>query len=170
MEHKASNTDNPLASFFTTEEIELSRVLLQLAYPVSLSEYRRNVSKVRWGSSRKRSIPFSEPPVNGPNATATATTSPPAAAPVCCRPPSRDAKPKSSKRRRRRRREQYWVEKINELTERREVLNREVGKVRAYCEKLKAINSALKARKQELSSCRVQQPITSIDCGCFRSR
>jgi hypothetical protein len=43
------------------------------------------------------------------------------------------------------------------INERREVLKREVGKVGAYYhEKLKAINSELKARKQERSSCMVQ--------------
>jgi hypothetical protein len=46
MEHKASTADNSFAAFFTTEEIELSKILLQLAYPVSLSDHKHNVLKV----------------------------------------------------------------------------------------------------------------------------
>jgi hypothetical protein len=78
MEHKASNTDNPFAPFFTTEKIELSQVFLQLAYPISLLEHRCNVLKDSWDRNRKKSIPSSEP-VNSSNTTATATTSPHAA-------------------------------------------------------------------------------------------
>jgi hypothetical protein len=148
MEHKGGNTDNGLAAFFTTEEIELSKVLLQLAYPVSYSDYRRNVLNVNWGRTRKRIIQPSEPIIGA------------SAAPVCCWPlPPRGThaseKPKISKQRQRRRED--WQEMINE---RMEVLKREVGKVGKvgayYHEKLKAINSELKARKQERSSCMVQ--------------
>jgi hypothetical protein len=55
------------------------------------------------------------------------------------------------------------MEMINELTERRELLKREVGKVGAYYENLKAINSELKARKQELKPTSIMDIPADVD-------
>ncbi|PON93895.1 hypothetical protein TorRG33x02_102850 [Trema orientale] len=159
--------------FFSENEIEVAGILLQL--PELILGHHLNLGRLPfWGSKRRRSAlndnddtqndndnHQSSPAPPLPKAeeqplTVTATPTPKVeasspATPLSFSPSESDEKPKPLKRKvHLKRKREEWLEIINELTERRELLKREKETVSRYFDKLKAFNSELKARKDEL--------------------
>ncbi|KAA8528752.1 hypothetical protein F0562_036107 [Nyssa sinensis] len=161
---------------FDEDDIEVADILLNLPYLISESESRRRF-QITWGSKGRRSALYGNQspllrlplrPSSSPFLQRTCqveietdteripkvkveSTSP--ATPLSFSPSESDDKPKHShnKSSKKRTREEL-LKTIDELTRRRELLSGEVGTVRSYCDKLKAFNLVLKAKKQELSS------------------
>ncbi|PON70723.1 hypothetical protein PanWU01x14_077490 [Parasponia andersonii] len=152
--------------FFSENEIEVAGILLQL--PELILGHHLNLGRLPfWRSKRRRSAlndnddtqndnHQSSPAPPLPKAeeqplTVTKVEASSPATPLSFSPSESDEKPKPLKRKvHLKRKREEWLEIINELTERRELLKREKETVSRYFDKLKAFNSELKARKDEL--------------------
>lgn len=143
----------------TADEIAVAEILIDLPRLIIESESRCRLSP--WGGKRKRSIPViktaspsSSPPLNPappPPPEKLESSSP--ASPLAFLPSEleENQKPKPLKKKssfKERREEQ--LQKINELSQRKDLLHKDIENVKIYYEKLKSYNSALKSRKQEL--------------------
>lgn len=162
-------------ALLTADEIEVAEILLDLPRRIIESESRRRLFP--WGGKRKRSIPgmktastTSPPPINNPSppkrpppslprnvlvlALETKSEAPSPASPLAFFPseleentkPIKTQKKKSSLKTRK----EEQLHLIKELTQRKELMHKEIEKVRNYYEKLKSYNSALKSRRDEL--------------------
>ena len=139
MEHKA-----PPSPSFTSKELEVSEILLQLPSLILQSKFDRHTFKATWGCTKPRYTSLSEPGIDKTSRTESET-------PVSCLPIVVVAhkKPKNLKRKR-----GELFEIINQFSKRIESFKKEIANVKSHNETLKSFNSKLKERKQELmSSC-----------------
>ncbi|XP_057766094.1 uncharacterized protein LOC130986646 isoform X2 [Salvia miltiorrhiza] len=167
MEQSATSSSSLLASA-TEDEINVSRILLDLRNLMSLSE---SLSNCNWGRRRRRSCLEPPPPPltavpslpenrieerrtpikgedekHGGGARTTASPD----TPLSFSPSESDDKPKhSSKKTSKKRSREDYLDMIEGLTQRKELLSGEIENVKKYYNKLKAYNSQLKAMKQE---------------------
>ncbi|GLT73146.1 hypothetical protein SLA2020_450240 [Shorea laevis] len=162
----------------TTEEIEVAKILVELPQLILESDSRPRFP-FSWGVRKKRSVPGidytptqSLPPAKPSPPTPAAEAASPSlpgtvlvaaptkkvdasspATPLLFSPSESEEKPKPPKKNYslKRRRDQQ-LQLIEELSQRKELLQKEVENVRSYHNKLKAYNLALKARKQQFTS------------------
>lgn len=144
----------------TPDEIEVAEILVNLHHLIFESEFRPRFSF--WGFKKKRSVPQEKNPTPSPPPPPPAQPqqSPPPpknteaaspATPLSFSPSESEEKPKSRKRKLSlKRTKEEQLKMIEELTQRRELLFKEIENVKSYYDKLKAYNSALKNRKLQL--------------------
>ncbi|CAI9753385.1 unnamed protein product [Fraxinus pennsylvanica] len=145
---------------WTEEEIQVAEILLDLGNSVPVSESRSNLS---WGSKRRRSNPshaaahsLPSPSIHGTETEIQTQVKlePPSKSPttpLSFSPSESDEKSKNSKKRK-------YMEMIEGLTQRRDLLKGEVENVRNYYNKLKAYNLELKLMKQKaLTTCLINE-------------
>ncbi|KAK4434623.1 hypothetical protein Salat_0625100 [Sesamum alatum] len=167
----SSSKESSLLASATEDEIIVSQILLDLRNLMSLSE---SLSNFNWGRKRRRSCldaapplpPWLPPPVHDgieerrphikaeedveekPDAART-TASPDT--PLSFSPSESDEKSKhSSKKTSKKRSKQEYIDMIEGLTQRKDLLRGEIENVKKYYNKLKAYNSELNAIKQEV--------------------
>ncbi|KAL2499341.1 Uncharacterized protein Adt_24891 [Abeliophyllum distichum] len=166
MKQSKISRQNILSTFFTEEEIEVAETLLDLGNSVLVSESRNNFS---WGCRRKRSTLFAaqssapapsspSPSIHGteieiePQVKVQPSTSP--TTPLSFSPSESEEKSKHSSKKSKKRTREKYMEIIEGLTQRRDLLKGEVENVRNYYNKLKAHNLELKSMKQKaLTTC-----------------
>ncbi|CAK9178416.1 unnamed protein product [Ilex paraguariensis] len=175
-ESTSEDSQSSLSSSFSEYEIEVADIILNLPSLIAESE-SRNRQRFTWGTTRKRSVidsgtasgtsPSRIRSSPSPSLQRTSlvqnelergpevkveSTSP--VTPLSFSPSESDEKSKKAPRKNSKKRSrEEWLEIIDGLTQRRELLKGEVETVRNYYNKLKATNVELKAKKQELSSC-----------------
>lgn len=176
MESQSTTSSSSLLASATPDEIIVSLILLDLKKMMSLSE---SLSNFNWGRRRKRSCLEAPPPLASASSwpspspvnrieekklhikaaqeakhgggAARTTASPDT--PLSFSPSESDEKSKhslkKSSKKKTRQREEY-LDMIEALTQRKELLTGEIENVMKYYKKLKAYNSQLKAKKQEV--------------------
>ncbi|KAL1561092.1 hypothetical protein AAHA92_03839 [Salvia divinorum] len=154
MEQSAASCSSLISA--NEEEVAVCRILLGLRKLLSLSE---SLSDHNWGCRRRRSCLDAPPTLNGASslpenkigergAAVKAERSSPET-PLSFPPSECDDKRKhSSKKNSKKRLREGYLDMINGLTEQKELLSREIDKVRKFHNELKAYNSQLKSFKQ----------------------
>lgn len=178
MEQSATSSSFLIASA-TEDEIIVSQILLDLKNLMSLSE---SLSGFNWGRRRRRScleappaltsacsslenriverraqikVEEAEAPQDEKHGGGARTTASPDT-PLSFSPSESDEKPKhSSKKTSKKRSREEYLDMIEGLSQRKELLTGEIENVRKYYNKLKAHNSHLKAMKQEVLDSRL---------------
>ncbi|XAR64198.1 hypothetical protein NMG60_11024449 [Bertholletia excelsa] len=160
----STHVRSSFSALFGDDEIEVSSILLHLPRLIFESEplYRFQFG---WGARRRRSAidstssppprrrPTLPPPENTTCRGEHETSSP--ATPLFFLP-SESSDDKSNRSRRKKRlfllqSREEWLEMVEGLVHRRELLRRELEAVKNYWNKLKTLNLELKAKRQELS-------------------
>ncbi|KAI3460403.1 hypothetical protein Pfo_017066 [Paulownia fortunei] len=173
----SSSKESSLLASATEDEIIVSQILLDLKTLVSLSE---SLSNFNWGCRKRRSCLDAAPPlprapscpspsvhrtgneiaerrphikageVEEEKGDAARTTASPDT-PLCFSPSESDEKSKhSSKKNSKKRSREDYIDMIDGLTQRRDLLRGEIENVKKYYKKLKAYNSELKVMKREV--------------------
>ncbi|KAL0323193.1 UNVERIFIED_CONTAM: hypothetical protein Sangu_1938600 [Sesamum angustifolium] len=169
----SSSKESSLLASATEDEIIVSQILLDLRNLTSLSE---SLSNFNWGCRRRRSCLDAAPSLPPPTPSwlppplqrtdeahikaeevsleekpdAARTTASPDT-PLSFSPSESDEKSKhSSKKTSKKRSKQEYIDMIEGLTQRKDLLRGEIENVKKYYNKLKAYNSELKAIKQEV--------------------
>ncbi|XP_052202755.1 uncharacterized protein LOC127808309 isoform X2 [Diospyros lotus] len=175
---QSTSTFSPASSTsFVDEELEVCHILLSL--PNLIRQFDR--SPFTWGATRRRSAVDSKSsaswppplprPCHGETETETETEARPQAkveamspaTPLSFSPSESDekSKPPLKKISKKRTREE-WLEIIDGLTQRRELLRGELNTVTSYHKRLMAENLELKAKKQELSHLETIRGFSSV--------
>ncbi|XP_042063059.1 uncharacterized protein LOC121806948 [Salvia splendens] len=159
---QSADSRSSLISSANEDEFAVCRILLGLRKLLSLSE---SLSDHNWGCRRRRSCLVSPPslisasslpenrieeaclPLKAEEEEAAAVSSP--ETPLSFPPSECDDRHKhSSKKNSKKRLREGYLDMINRLTERKELLSREIKKVKKFHNELKAYNSQLKSFKQ----------------------
>ncbi|KAK4429381.1 hypothetical protein Salat_1238500 [Sesamum alatum] len=167
MRERSSIEQTSLLASATEDEIFVAKILLDLPSMIGLLD---SLAGFQWGSKRRRSslvegpsssrAPSSRSPTDveieerkpqaKAEAAAAATTSSPVS-PLHFSPSESDEKPRHTlKKSYKKRSKEQYIDTIEELTQRRDLLRGEIENVTKYYNKLNAYNLQLKALKQEV--------------------
>lgn len=168
MKHTTSGGTFILRTMFTENELDVCDILLDLEDLFFQSDSRTKFS-FKWGATKRRSaidstpspprLPCLQKPKHEEREIdskipklKTEVTSP--STPLAFSPSESEEKSKKNSKKMPRKK---WSDIIDGLTQRKELLTREVDVVRSYYNKLLTFNLALKAKKDELKSYRIKK-------------